>query len=356
MSNNSNVSYIILPTSLVVTFGGKTVSVNKDDVRYQTVLQAIKDDKLDDIPTLVDVVKSYQKLGISLKDNVLWLDGQPVGNAIGDRILAFQKEGIPFDNLIKFARKLRTNPSFNSREQLYKFLEHNGHPITTEGNFIAYRGVREDFKDLHTGTFDNRPGQVCEMERNAVDDNPNNTCSKGLHVACYDYAKGFASVLVEVEVDPRDVVCVPTDYNGTKMRTCKFKVVNICKELNTATLVDSSYEVSDEFSCPSDEKLYTVCANDCAIACDEHADMAKDEEEYEDGRRWEQLQLKPSDVVETAMYQREDQLLDVHLKDGSIYQYKNVPLDVTFEWEEYQSTGQFYVNFIVHGYKYTKTH
>jgi hypothetical protein len=74
------------------------------------------------------------------------------------------------------------------------------------------------------------------MARDLVDDNPNNTCSAGLHVACFDYAKGFGSRLVEVKVNPRDVVCVPTDYNGTKMRTCRFEVVAECVKMRTEEL------------------------------------------------------------------------------------------------------------------------
>jgi hypothetical protein len=129
---------------------------------------------------------------------------------------------------------------------LFKFLEHNGHPITTEGNFIAYRAVRSDFKDKHTGTIDNSIGSVVFIPRSQVDDNPNNTCSHGLHVATLSYAQGqFATagdVVLDVEVDPSDVVAVPTDYNGTKMRVCRFKVVAQTQGLIEKPLVDSSWE------------------------------------------------------------------------------------------------------------------
>jgi len=101
---------------------------------------------------------------------------------------------------------------------LYSFLEHNGHPLTEGGHFIAYRGVTEDFKDMHTRTFNNSPGSVCEMPREEVDDNPNNTCSTGLHVASFKYASDFGPKVVEVKINPKDVVAVPVDYNGIKMR------------------------------------------------------------------------------------------------------------------------------------------
>lgn len=349
MTTQSKVSYHVLSDSLVVAFNGKHVTLNKADVRYATVLQAIKDDRLNDIPSLCDVAKSYATQGLVLKDNLLWLDGEALSDAVSERILVFQKEGIPFDNLIKFARKLRANPSYNSREQLYKFLQHNGHPITTEGNFIAYRGVREDFKDKHTGTFDNSPGQMCEMPRQEVDDNPNNTCSRGLHVACYDYAKGFAPRLVEVEVDPRDVVCVPTDYNGTKMRTCKFKVVQVVTVVNESPLVASSYEETDEFSGQADPVDLEDESEECLIDCE-----CDEQLEEEDQDEWEQVQLKPSELVEEATWERSTKTLEVVLTTGDTYSYRNVPEPVISEWEESSSTGRYYNNFIANSYTYSR--
>lgn len=240
------INYHVLNNSVILNFDGKTISVNKDDSRYNSVLQAIKDDKLETIPDLVDYEKQFSKGDIILKNGLLHLDNQPMPECLSDRVLQFQKENIPFDYLIKFAKKLALNPSFNSRQQLFKFLEHNGHPITKNGNFIAYRGVTSDFKDCHSRKFDNSVGSICEMDRESVDDNPNNTCSSGLHVACYDYAKGFGHTMIEVEVDPRDVVAVPTDYNGTKMRTCKFKVVNLCKQLREEPLYEDYDDSVDQ--------------------------------------------------------------------------------------------------------------
>lgn len=347
MSTKSPVSYHVLPNSIVINHKGQNWSLNKADARYAPVLKAIKENRLDDVPTLLDVAKVYGVAGLKVKDNNLWLDGEALHGVLADRILGLQGEGLPFEPLVKFARKLKKNPSMNSREQLYKFLEHNGHPITTEGNFIAYRGVREDFKDVHSGTFDNSVGSVCSMSRSEVDDNPNNTCSRGLHVACFDYAKSFGQRLVEVEVDPQDVVCVPTDYNGTKMRTCRFKVVSLCEGLNESQLVESDFEGTQ-----LDEEEFTSHADESDELLDEEIEI--EDEESDDTNDWEQLILNPSDVVESAEYQKDTETLDVYLKDGSCYRYSNVPSKVTYEWEEARSTGSYFVCFISHSYPFTK--
>ena len=230
-SETSRVNYILTPNAVTVVFDGKSETISQGDHRYSQVLDAIKRDDLEAIPSLVDVQKSFEGLeGVELVDGRIKLNGQDIPTVLSNRVLAFKEQGLPFKPLIKFAEKLRENPSFNSRQQLYNFLEHNGHPITKDGNFIAYKKVRTDFKDCHTGTMDNSVGRVVEMPREEVDDNPNNTCSSGLHVAAYQYAKNFSSGhLVLVEVDPRDVVSVPNDYNGEKMRVCKYEVKEICE-------------------------------------------------------------------------------------------------------------------------------
>lgn len=232
----NTVNYHVLMNSVVVNFNGKTVSIHKDDPRYKNVLLAIKESRLDTIPDLVDIATTLSKQGFDVVNNSVQVDGQELPKALSDRIIEFSTQGLPFAPLLKLWDNLKTNPSFNSKQMLYKFLEHNGHPITEDGCFIAYRGVTEDFKDLHTRTFNNNIGSVCEMPRSEVDDNPDNTCSSGLHVACYDYANGFGPKMVEVKVNPKDVVCVPKDYNGTKMRVCKFEVVNVCEVINTDSL------------------------------------------------------------------------------------------------------------------------
>ena len=265
----SNVNYVILSGSIIVNFDGATHNVASSDGRYAKILSAIKSGNLSEIPNLVDTTLALRQGGVDVRNGVVFIDNKALPDSLSDRILQFFHESLPYEPLIKFWRKLNKNPSFNSREQLFKFLEHNGHPITTEGNFIAYRSVRRNFTDHHTGKMDNSIGRVVEVDRSDVDDNPNNTCSHGLHVACLSYAQDFGGdrVVVDVEVDPADVVAVPTDYNGTKMRVCRFKVVALSNGLRTETLAESNWrdkafqEAVDSLCCPSDEEeKENVCA------------------------------------------------------------------------------------------------
>jgi hypothetical protein len=248
----NKVNYHVLNDSIVLNFNGKTEMIAGSDKRYTTVLNIIRSQSHagDWQETLIDLMEreitAFQGTGLDLRDGKLWDGETALPDALTTRILKFRDLELPYQPLLNFWANLKANPSFNSRQMLYKFLEHNGHPLTEDGSFIAYRGVREDFKDKHSGKFDNSPGQVCEMARSEVDDNPDNTCSSGLHVACFDYAKGFGEKLVEVKVNPSDVVAVPRDYNGTKMRVCKFEVIQECASIRKEEIYNNPDSVHDD--------------------------------------------------------------------------------------------------------------
>jgi hypothetical protein len=201
----------------------------------------------------VEVERAFEGTGLDLRDGILYEGESPFPTELNARVLQYKDASIPYAPLLKFWDKLKKNPSFNSRKMLFAFLSNNGHPITEDGDFIAYRGVSEDFKDKHTGKWNNSPGQVCSMDRSEVDENPNNTCSNGLHVACFEYAKNFGPKLIEVRVNPADVVAVPTDYNGTKMRVCRFEVIQECANIREELVYEEKDGLQEEAESDDDD-------------------------------------------------------------------------------------------------------
>lgn len=258
----SNVNYHITQNSVIVNFEGKTLAIARGDDRFPRVILAIKENRLAEIPVIVDIAAQFSKDGLRLVDGqVVTASGEALPPELNARILEFRREGLPFAHLLKFWENLKQNPSFRSREQLFKFLEHNGHPLTEDGCFIAYRGVTEDFKDKHTGKFDNSPGSICEMPRSEVDDDPTRTCSAGLHAAAWAYASNWSGTRVEVKINPKDVVAVPIDYNGEKMRICKFEVIQVCeKPLENQALYgrENQFDENEEFDFELDDDDTTI--------------------------------------------------------------------------------------------------
>jgi hypothetical protein len=143
------------------------------------------------------------------------------------RMIQMLQDGFPIEPMVNFMNNLMYNPSNRSVTELYGFLEKNNLPITPDGCFLAYKKVRSDYKDVHSGTFDNSPGKTVEMDRNEVDDVADRTCSHGLHFCSKEYLHHFGGGrTVIVKINPRDVVSIPTDYNDSKGRCCRYEVIS----------------------------------------------------------------------------------------------------------------------------------
>lgn len=235
---SKKINWIITDNNITVNWEGQTHIEKRGTGLADQIVEALREGRHDEIPNLIDASKRLPAMSqglFTVKDGQVFVKGVAAPRVLGDKIVKFSKEFLPVEPLLKFAENLQSNPSFRAVQELYTFLEKNDHAITQDGNFIAYKRVRADFKDIHTGTFDNSPGQVCEMPRNQVNENPNETCSNGLHVANWDYAHTqYANLtgdtsghMLEVEVNPADVVSIPVDYNNSKMRVCKYRVIGV---------------------------------------------------------------------------------------------------------------------------------
>lgn len=223
--------YTISNNSITILIKGIPQVIDKSHPNYTKIYYCIKKNFWDKIEGLLDIsssVKSFGKGNITVKGGVIFYKDKELHNYVGSKILDFMKEGIEVTYLINFLEKLYQNPSYRAVQELYQFLEAGNIPITEDGDFVVYKKVSEDFKDLYTKTFDNTVGAIVEMPRNEVDEDSNRTCSKGLHVCSFDYLQHFGnskSKVVACKVNPIDVVAIPTDYNSTKMRVCRYEVI-----------------------------------------------------------------------------------------------------------------------------------
>lgn len=230
-------SYLIQGNNITLVIEGQSFTINKSHFNYEQIVQAIKDRDWDSVKSLVDPVKSvieYGKGNVGIKgDQIYWKDYK-FANALADKLFQMYQEGFPIEPLVLFIDNLMENPSRRAVTELYSFLEKGKLPITSDGHFLAYKKVKDDYTDCYTGTIDNSVGQVVEMERNRVDDDKDRTCSYGLHFCSKDYLDHFRGErVVVVKINPRDVVSIPSDYSSTKGRTCRYEVVEeITDQLN----------------------------------------------------------------------------------------------------------------------------
>jgi hypothetical protein len=287
-----------------IVIDGKNYNIQASHPKFSDAITSIVNNDYDEFMNIVDPASKLSKLyasyeGIEVKDGSLYVFEEQVHGVIAERILGLLNIGLDCTNVFKFILKLNLNPSKRAVDELYTFLEHKNLPLTDTGNFLAYKAVRNNFTDKHTGKFLNTVDSVLEMPRNKVDDNKEVGCSYGFHAGTVEYALGFAcgdDKLVLVEINPADVVSIPTDCNFQKLRTCKYKVVGEYERPLEEAIYPSRYETDNDddvdiWGNEEEEDLCSGCnmeynswcceCEQCGDCCD-CGDCAVDDEDLED--------------------------------------------------------------------------
>lgn len=245
-------------TNITIITDSSTITVPADHINFSTVKQLLNDKNYDEAINLADACTTLNAYGdgkVTVQNGNVYYNGAPLDNSMTVRILRMYQEGENIEPMVKFLENLMENPSGRAVKELYRFLEANDLPITPDGYFLAYKNVNENYKDNHSNTFDNRVGSVCEMPRNEVMDDPNVTCSTGLHFCSIHYLNtmwGHSGHTMIVKINPRDVVSIPVDYNNSKGRCCRYEVVAEHSKGNQDFYSTSVYSFDDE---DEDEEL-----------------------------------------------------------------------------------------------------
>jgi len=228
------------PHSIALFFRGKMRNIPATDPSFPDLYEHLKLTKHDEmiVERLVDKPKLLERLtvgAVKVVGSAVLYKGKALHTTLAEKLLRMVDAGFDATNWAKFLGRVMENPSERSRTCLYDFLSHWNAPITEDGCFITFKRVRSDYRDIHSGSMDNSPGQIVEMPRERVNADPNQTCSYGLHVAATSYLGEFYATthgykVVACKVDPADVVAVPYDYNGAKMRVCKYLVLGDAEE------------------------------------------------------------------------------------------------------------------------------
>ncbi len=237
--------------SITVIWKGKSFVVKLGAPNFKALRAAIINEEWDSIEDNLTPSRSVLKWAkgkFQVNDEKVFCGDVALPDELSARILQMSSEGADPQILLSFWEKLQLNPSMRSVTQLYAFLNNQGIPFTPDGNFLAYKSVKDDYKDHHSGKFDNTPGTVHEMPRNQISDDPKEACHEGFHVGALEYARDFGSAgrrIVICEVNPADVVCVPYDESCRKMRVSKYKVIG---NHNGSFLSSTSYEADNDDS------------------------------------------------------------------------------------------------------------
>ena len=285
--------YIVQGSNITVVIGTTPHTVSKNHITYNKLLAAIKAGEWETVQDIIEpkqVVLNFGQGNVSIEGDKIFWKGREMHNALTKRMVAMIQEDFPVEPLVAFMENLMDNPSKRAVNELYGFLEKNTLPITSDGCFLAYKKVRQDYLDCHSGTVLNKPAAymtdedtaalaeavgknnevtvevvdgvtVVSMERNAVDDDQNRTCSTGLHFCSKDYLNHFGGErIVILKINPRDVVSIPNDYNDSKGRCARYEIVDeIDKDKADEAFAKTVQEAAEkEASILTPEKLVEV--------------------------------------------------------------------------------------------------
>ncbi len=351
MNNNSN-QY--KPSGQVIRLGdgayitvivnGESLTVRESEskVAFDNAIQAFQDKNWEELYRVMRPVKSFaQKIdAVTVDSSGVYFDSRPLHNAIAQRIHEFAVQGLDYKPLCHFLNKLMQNPSKRAVEELYTFLEHKNLPITDNGNFLAYKGLRSNYYSIHGGTQKlikgkvNSSGQIYNglgeeiiMERRDVCDDKNVACSTGVHAGSLEYATSFAQgACVIVEINPKDVVSIPSDCNCQKLRTCAYKVV-------------------EDYKTPLSKPLYETRWEDdcCGSLC---GDCQEDDFDFDSFSPDMYFSTPNSSWLGRVEYHSDREVLKIFALDGTVMVFEGVPMDVFEDYEQHvldgNSAGQYY--------------
>lgn len=283
--------YVYISGLLSITVFGKTYDVNTTHPKYEEILKLIREptsvhrfgilgdtdathearehDKAMRLLELLEAKLSNNILQVATsalgfddvkyEHGIVYVRGLPMRSSLADRIVQMAENDVPFEPLIRFMVNLDANPSAESRDALFDFLDQGHFPLTDDGCFLAYKGVttaelngKTTLVDHHTRTFDMTPGQVLEMPRENVDNNRNQACGAGFHVGTKEHARGFGNTMLVIKVNPRDVVSVPL-HDKTKLRCCRYESINIFSDRGSEMKMPVYTE--EQIKSPEFEKL-----------------------------------------------------------------------------------------------------
>lgn len=231
-----SVGHIITNTSLVVVLDGITYSATTSQPNFEELKSLIREKKWEEFKQQVNIgnyikVKSYGNF--TVKGDSLYYKEERVCEVMERRILDAIENKYSVNYLLNFYENAKENPDQRSIDELYMFLQHKNIPIDDDGYILAYKSIRSNWTDWHTGTVTNKIGQTPTMPRDYVNDDRYIGCSKGYHAGSLEYAQSFGGndkIIVIVKINPKDVVSVPIDCSFQKMRVCSYEVVDVYKE------------------------------------------------------------------------------------------------------------------------------
>jgi hypothetical protein len=221
-------NFVMKGNYISVTIAGKPHSFTAAHPSFSLIQAALEKKDFRKVKSLLANAQKIMKQTagkITLDRGVISYKGKVIDDGLTQHILKAIHQGESVVHYLKFMDNLFMNPDVETRNEIFGHLQRHNHSITDDGCFIAYKAVRRDYLDCHSGTVSNKVGQVPMFPRSLADSNRNHDCGKGYHWASLDYVRTFSGdIVMGVKINPRDVIAVPESDCG-KGRCWRYEVV-----------------------------------------------------------------------------------------------------------------------------------
>lgn len=230
--------------SITAVIGGEVLTVTADEASFEPCAEAVRDKNWEAVENFcrmrnkkaIDYQEIISRCGFKVQGGYVVMNNGTGKVALGgiDTIikrlnsLALEGNSSKIETIGRFVDKVLDNPDPKIMNRVVDFIKFADVEIDDDGDLITYKYVDSNYLDSHSRTLDNRPGSEVFMKRILVDANIKNECSHGLHVCALSYAFKFWGShkrLVRCKLNPRDIVAIPEDYKGAKIRCCRYKVL-----------------------------------------------------------------------------------------------------------------------------------
>jgi hypothetical protein len=258
--------------SSLTVFADTVYVTTSDNPNWDQIVQLVlagDESALDLFSPAKTVSKRFESITdrVKVEGSTITFDNDILDNSLTRQIIRFLDQGVEdFRPLVNFLEKVMINPEKHSQEQLYDWITQHNVSINPDGDLVLFKGVRKTdrndldldanrpfdvYESVHTGraivndrVFEGHipqwVGAVVEMPRAEVHHDPTNGCSTGLHASSSSqYASQYSGggTVLEVVVNPRDVVSVPHD-GFNKVRVTRYRVVDVDAEQYEEAFVD----------------------------------------------------------------------------------------------------------------------
>lgn len=219
-------NYILSENSISFVVNSKTHMIKREDEKFHSCIGIIFDPvyseerKIEKLTMVVDdvaFISSYFNLVPNLVNRTSYSYGNVGFKSIKKLITYSLNNNIPLECVANLINNVVENEKANTIINMFMDFELL---LTTDGNFYIYKGVRENFTDVHTAKIKNRSGMIVEMPESEIVPG----YGPGLHFGNYGFAVRMSGMNGHVnlcEVNVNDIVYL----YGSEIKVKKYKVI-----------------------------------------------------------------------------------------------------------------------------------